>query len=160
MIRTLDWVDAIDQKIRIYRNLNNGTMSIQQKIDKSWKVTGHVTACVVKDVRFVISESGRQRVIRDGRKNVHAYGEGILLGEADDDIYAPYSLAYNPYTDASFLDRNSRRSIERCSFLVVRNNLVFVSADALSAGGDRSTPHHLTSLPQLFQFQRFSLAAA
>jgi hypothetical protein len=161
-LRQLNWEEAIGQKVRIYRNLNNGTMSIQQKIEKSWKVTGHITEAVLKDVRFVVSEASRQRVIRERCKNVHAYGEGILVGMRDETIYAPYRLAYNPYTDCKFLDRESRQTIERCAFLVVRNNLVFVSADALPANDRSPAARRSPKLPQfnLIQFQQFAIAAA
>lgn len=150
-IRPLDWQAAIGQKVRVYRNLNNGTISVQQKVEKvkeirkvvngkmtvqlkkykDWAVTGHVTNCIVRDVNFHISEAGRLRVIKDQSKNVHAWGEGFLVGEFDESIYAPIGLAYNPYTDTSFLQRDTQNPIAACLYLVVRDNWVFCSPDAV-----------------------------
>jgi hypothetical protein len=130
----MDWAAHIGQKARIYRNLNNGRMSIQIKMGKSWKVVGHVVDAVLEDVHFRVSEAGRQRVIRDGCKNVHAWGEGILLGEIDEEIIAPINLAYNPYRNETFLERGTDHIIESCQFLVVRENQVFVTPDAIGVG--------------------------
>jgi hypothetical protein len=133
-IREMDWTAHIGQRARIYRNLNNGRMSIQIKMGKSWKVVGHVVDAVLQDVQFRVSEAGRQRVIRDGCKNVHAWGEGILLGEIDEEIIAPINLAYNPYRNETFLERGTDHIIESCKFLVVRQNYVFVTPDAIGVG--------------------------
>lgn len=127
----MDWDIYIGQTARIYRNLNNGRMSIQVKLNRSWKVVGHVTSAVMGDVKFHVGEAGRQRVIRTRHKNVHAWGEGLLLSETDGSIYAPIHLAYNPYLDTSFKQGGTDNSISACSFLVVRSNRVFVTEDAI-----------------------------
>jgi len=134
-IREMDWTAHIGQRARIYRNLNNGRMSIQVKVGKSWKVVGHIVDAVLQDVQFRVSEAGRQRVIRDGCKNVHAWGEGILLGEFDESIIAPINLAYNPYQNETFLERGTDHIIASCKFLVVRENHVFVTPDAIGDTG-------------------------
>lgn len=134
-IREMDWEAHLGQTARIYRNLNNGRMSIQIKVGKSWKVVGHVLDAVLEDVKFHISEAGRQRVIRDGCKNVHAWGEGILLGAVDERIFAPVDLAYNPYVNQTFMERGTDHTITGCKFLVVRENQVFVTPDAVGDTG-------------------------
>jgi hypothetical protein len=131
-IKPLDWEHAIGQRCRIYRNLNNGTMSLQLKV-KGWYVAGHVTDAIVQDVKFHLSEASRLRVIRDGRKNVHAWGEGLLIAQFKPEIAAPIDLSYNPYEDTTFVERGTKRPIANCQYLVVRDNAVFVSLDALPA---------------------------
>jgi hypothetical protein len=143
-IKKMNWDAHCGQRVRIYRNLNNGRMSIQAKINGSWKVVGHVLDAVLQEVKFHISESGRQRVIRDGCKNVHAWGEGILVGEVDASVDAPIDLAYNPYTNSTFIERGTSHPITTCNFLIVQANQVFVSLDAVSGTGDRPI---LTLLP-------------
>ena len=156
MAKELDWNEAIGQRIRIYRNLNNGRMSIQQKPERSWLVTGHVTDCIIRDVRFHISESGRQRVINDRRKNVHAWGEGILIAQAEPDIFAPVELAYDPYTNRSFIQRGTSHAIAACRYLVVRGNRVFVSPDAIAPSLEKPR----FRLPELPLFDRLQSVAA
>lgn len=153
-IREMDWSAHIGSKIRIYRNLNNGTMSIQVK-SGSWKVVGHVTEAIVRDVKFHIQEGGRQRVIKEQRKNVHAWGEGILVAQFDDSVIAPVRLGYNPYTNATFVQRGTENPIVGCKYLAVRENLVFVSQDALIAG----TPKKVELKVIEFSFDYFACAA-
>lgn len=158
-IRELDWERFTGQTIRIYRNLNNGTMSVQAKDGKSWKVVGHVTEAIVSNVSFKIQEGGRQRTIREQCKNVHAWGQGILEAQSDPDIYAPIALGYNPYTDSTFVQRGTENVITQCRYLVVRNNLVFVSPDAVSLVTPKS--QKLQSLQNIRSFfPEFSLAIA
>ena len=132
MHRALDWATATGQRIRIYRNLNNGRMSMQLKVDRRWLVMGHETDCVIRDVAFHVSEGGRQRVIREGCKNVHAWGEGILVAQFDADIYAPIRLGYNPYIHAAFVDLDDESTIMQSGrYLVVRGNQVFVAPNKI-----------------------------
>lgn len=159
-IRQLDWDAYCGRTIRIYRNLNNGTMSVQAKEGKSWKVVGHVTEAIVSGVVFKIQEGGRQRVIRDQCKNVHAWGEGVLLSRVDESILAPIPLGYNPYTDSTFLQRGTQHPIHTCKYLVVRNNLVFVSPDAVTFGADMGSKKVTRlELPNVVQFVQWSFAA-
>lgn len=137
MIREMDWDAHTGGIIRIYRNLNNGTMSIQAKAS-GWKVVGHVTNAVVGGIKFKVRECARQQVIREKRKNVHAWGEGILLGQFSESAVAPIALGYCPYRDETFVQRDTGIPILTCSHLVVRDNLVFVSPDAIAT--DTSKP--------------------
>lgn len=159
-VRELDWDATIGQKIRIYRNLNNGTMSIQTHTKGTgWRVAGHVTNAIVADGVFHISESGRQRVIAQNRKNVHAWYEGVLIGQFNPSIDCPIDLAYNPYINETFVERRSQRAIKRCKYLVVRNNLVFVSPDALPAIEPKNESSSVISLFTMFTWQPLFVAA-
>lgn len=135
--RQLDW-SYVGQTVRIYRNLNNGRMSIQAKVNCRWLVVGHVTDCVLQNVQFSISESGRQRVIREATKNVHAWGQGILVAEFDDSVACPVPLAYNPYENSTFVQRGTDSVIIQCQYLAVRENQVLVSHDAVAQPAPRS----------------------
>jgi hypothetical protein len=106
-------------------------ISVQAKGVGGWRVVGHVDECVLAQVSFTVSEAGRQRVLRDRVKNVHAYVAGVLIAQMDDSIVAPLRLGYDPYRHRSFVERESQRAIVCCSHLVVRDNVVWVSADAL-----------------------------
>jgi hypothetical protein len=70
--------ELIGERVRVYRNLANGLLSVQSKIKGSWKVAGHAESLLLYDVDFKVSEKGRQRVITHKRKNVHAFVYGNL----------------------------------------------------------------------------------
>ncbi|MDB9529546.1 hypothetical protein PN498_26385 [Oscillatoria sp. CS-180] len=130
-IRELDWSAHLGKQTRIYRNLQNGRMSIQAKSPKSWKVVGHVLDCVLGDVKFHVVESTRQRVLTQQRRTVHAWGQGTLIGVSDLDIYAPIDLTYNPFLSDRFLERGTQNRIIYCKYLVMRNNQVWLTPDAV-----------------------------
>jgi hypothetical protein len=60
-------------KVRVYFNLHKKLLSIQTKVNGAWKVISHRQSVSLSDVTFKVSECGRQRVIKNKRKNVHAY---------------------------------------------------------------------------------------
>lgn len=94
------------QVVQVYRNLHNGLWSVKDK--ESGLVLGHDDVVVLQDAKFIVKEAGRQRVLREQKKNVHAYVEGILLDPntvPNDDLRA---VTYNPYCFSSFVSKNIR----------------------------------------------------
>lgn len=88
-------------KARVYYNLHKNMLSIQEKTAKDWRVVRHDSCVALRNVKFCVSESGRQRVLREKRKNVHAFIEGeIVPGEAV--ISADTPVSYNPYKGPFF----------------------------------------------------------
>ena len=92
------------EQVRVYRNLTTGNWSIQTKTPKGWRVRGHATSVELLDADCHVSKAGRARVLREKRKNVHAYIEGIIdlrnmsgfpYGDAD-------RISYNPYRAGTF----------------------------------------------------------
>jgi len=63
-------------KVRIYWNLHKGMWSVQ--CAKTRKVMGHATQVLVREAAFTVSEAGRQRVLKERKKNVHAFVVGEL----------------------------------------------------------------------------------
>jgi hypothetical protein len=94
---------------RVYFNLHKRKLSIQQKqINASgklvWKVVRHADFIFLKDVKFKVSEVGRQRVIREKKKNVHAFVTGIQCNDSmSGDLTKVF---YNPYKFSSFVNEN------------------------------------------------------
>ena len=97
------------KKIKVYRNLHTGTMSVQQ----GGLVVGHCDEILINGAEFVVNESGRQRVIKEKRKNVHAFVVGFLfsgeLGGRTTDGGTPVS--YNPYKMGTFYVRETGQAV-------------------------------------------------
>ena len=75
--------------------------SVQEKVNGQWKVVGHTDDITLYNVTFKVSEAGRQRVLREKKKNVHAFVEGTLSPsplKCDN----PLTIRYNPYKSGSF----------------------------------------------------------
>ena len=64
-------------KVQVYRNLHNGLISIQDL--STGLVLGHASAVDLQRATFIVREAGRQQVIREQRKNVHAFVRGKVI---------------------------------------------------------------------------------
>ena len=64
-------------KVQVYRNLHNGLISIQDL--STGLVLGHADAIDLQGATFIVREAGRQRVIVEKRKNVHAFVRGRVI---------------------------------------------------------------------------------
>lgn len=96
------------RRVEVYFNLHKKCLSVRHR----GLVIGHAAAVELADVTFAVSEAGRQRVLRDGRKNVHAFIRGTLVSSVPhgepvpaltyDKAVAP-TVTYNPYKNDSFV---------------------------------------------------------
>lgn len=89
----------------IYRNLRPGkSMSDRAfSIMQDGLVVGHSDYVVVKDARFVVREGGRQRVLHEKRKNVHAFVVGTIIDPKTPCPGRWYPVRYNPYVVRTFV---------------------------------------------------------
>ncbi len=87
-----------NRRVEVYRNVNKRD-GVWYSVRQDGKVIGHTKAIHLKECYFVVHEAGRQRVIKTGRKNVHAYVLGYVtqprqskydLGPARAGMYKPY----------------------------------------------------------------------
>lgn len=100
----------IGQRVDVYRNLhtNNG-YSI--RCAKSGLVLAHCSTVRLKNAKFVVSESGRQKTIQEKRKRVHAYvrGELATFNEALPKDFE--KVEYNPYFTPFFMSARTNEPL-------------------------------------------------
>ena len=95
-----------DRKVFVYKNLHKGCWSIKQ----DGLVKAHATELTLYGCNMYVNRKGRQRVLKERSKNVHAFVRGILVDDKTmRDHYGwlkpmPRSVSYNPYKSASFRD--------------------------------------------------------
>jgi hypothetical protein len=82
--------------VRVYRNLHRDAFSLQQ----DGRVVAHTDKLCLKDVVAQVSQAGRQRVIREKKRNVHAYLIGHICEATKPKGVS--ELTYNPYLFGSF----------------------------------------------------------
>ena len=98
----------LKQKVMVYKNLHNGLFSIRQ----NGLVVAHVESITLYNVKFVISESGRLKVIRDKQKNVHAFISGFVTSVNNCFTIADkHAITYNPYKYDSFIYKNGSHTV-------------------------------------------------
>lgn len=102
--------------IDAYRNLRNGLWSIRSR--KTGRVTDHAASAIVVEPRLIVQPAGRERVRREGRKNVHAFvrGHGIYFNAAARDVAEwseqPQRITYNPYVNDGFVWHDTQEPVD------------------------------------------------
>lgn len=91
----------------VYRNLQKKCWSVMDQ--KTRRVIAHREYLVLRNGKFVVREGGRQRVLREHQKNVHAFAVGEIaetytIDETDD----RKRIFYNPYVNETFIDNHDR----------------------------------------------------
>ena len=98
-------------KVFVYFNLHKKCFSVKAlEGENKGRVVAHVKYAVIYSPTFKVSEAGRQRVLRERKKNVHA---GVV-GQWFDDEYSTTrtvelsamlgrAVTYNPYRFDSFV---------------------------------------------------------
>lgn len=91
-------------RVEVYFNLHKHVFSVRQC--STGRVILHANRVHLRDPEFVVRKSGRDRVLREGKKNVHAFVRGEATHfDAFDPDYDGYTLvSYNPYKYATFVD--------------------------------------------------------
>jgi hypothetical protein len=100
----------------------------------------HAESMILNDVRFAVQPAGREKVRREGRKNVHAFvrGEPAFIrhvGDGDDgDLttanmerqgYRP--ITYNPYRFESFVFADTLEPVHEASQVVLIGKRIYLS---------------------------------
>ena len=85
-------------RVEIYFNLHKKVFSMRHK----GKVIAHVCNATLKNVTYVVQPAGRARVLREGKKNVHAFARGELIERIPLFNYRGNLAKYNPYKAATF----------------------------------------------------------
>lgn len=121
-----------NKSYRIYRNLHKGNFSVQGyvKDKKGYRIVDRVSAAILTNVTFKVSESGRKKVIREQRKNVHAF---VVAEDYDVKILQIFDLSklrelyYNPYKHDSFVYKDSGESLSGkvLNKVLIINNKVY-----------------------------------
>ena len=95
---------TLGDRVFIYRNLHKKCWSVKSMETKL--VIAHVNSIALEDVTFKVSEAGRQRVLLEKRKNVHAGVVGYICDLPSENLL-PIKIQYNPYKAGDFISEGS-----------------------------------------------------
>ena len=127
-------------KVRVYKNLHKDCYSVKsmEGVSKGL-VIAHCDNIVLKNVKYIMSERGRQRVLSTRQKNVHAYLEGEILSivpRVDSNFRLPIyselpfsevlSVTYNPYKYESFVYKENETPIHISDYAILNENGIHV----------------------------------
>ena len=115
-------------KHKVYYNLHKKCLSIMLR----GKVLQHSTEFFLKDVEFRVSQAGRSRVLKEKRKNVHAFVCGVPDETWRTDLGAMVTamagrkVTYNPYKYNSFVYADNLEPVYKVKWAGVINRDIFV----------------------------------
>lgn len=104
--------------VETYRNLHRGCISVR----RGGLVKKCVSQIALADVVFRVQEGGRQRVLREGRKNVHAFARGAPTHRPPPRNLCRVDVTYDPYKYASFVTRKGKQPVHTAVYAIVRTS--------------------------------------
>jgi len=110
-------------KVEVYKNLHKDTWSIRDQ--STGLVVDHSDHVLIKDAKFVVQKRGRNRVLKEKRKNVHAFVRGVIC---------PYrelggnwnQVKYDPYKADHFYRIGTGEAVKESSTVVMDTHGVWV----------------------------------
>lgn len=97
----------IGERVFVYRNIHKKCYSVKSL--KTNRVIAHVDSIDLINVSFRVSQAGRDRVLREKRKNVHAGVVGIVASSSLEN--ATTDVTYNPYKYNSFVLKSNEAPV-------------------------------------------------
>jgi len=109
--RTVD----MEQPVSVYFNLHKKCYSIKQ----SGLVIGHCDGLRLRDATFKVNESGRQRVLREKQKNIHAFVTGYVRNVDQCGSFDSQQVTYNPYKYESFVSSTHLQPVTSALYVII-----------------------------------------
>ena len=127
-------------RVFVYFNLHKKCFSIKAlEGDRKGRVIAHSDTVVLEGCKLLVSEAGRQRVLREKRKNVHAGVSGTWINYCTnraDNAFDFISMigrqvTYNPYKYDSFVIKATEQSVDKADVVGMK---VFADAEGTKRG--------------------------
>tara|TARA_R100001224_G_scaffold28522_1_gene15547 strand:- start:11 stop:406 length:396 start_codon:yes stop_codon:yes gene_type:complete len=122
-------------RVEVYWNLHQRLWSV--RCVETGRVINHSQRLRLKDVTWVVQPAGRARVLKQQRKNVHAFARGTLVQDVQ--TWSSFSswdgvrsVMYNPYKHTSFVYCDDEGPIKQsiCAMMTAERSVT----------GDKRTP--------------------
>lgn len=113
--------------VDVYYNLHKHTFSIKEK----GRVVAHADTVAIKWARFVVQPKGREKVIKEGRKNVHAFVRGQLdRTRRTPDLTGYRKASYNPYRAPYFVDAETGDELWEAASVILHEGKAYYKGHA------------------------------
>ena len=108
-----------NNRVYVYRNLHKGCFSVRQE----GKVIDHVKSITLRCARFLVGKKGREKVLRECRKNVHAGISGYVIDPQSVrgilGSLTPHKVMYNPYEYETFVKAEDFSPVKKSGYAVL-----------------------------------------
>ncbi|QFG04662.1 hypothetical protein PBI_KEZIACHARLES14_88 [Mycobacterium phage Keziacharles14] len=116
-------------KVFVYWNLHRGMWSVKalEGPDKGRVIARHQLV-ILRNAKGKVSEAGRQRVLRERKKNVHAGLVGELVqGEAVTLKPDARKVTYNPYRYETFVYQDDETPFQGTDLAILGHKTVYAT---------------------------------
>jgi hypothetical protein len=127
-------------RVFVYFNLHKKCFSIKAlEGDRKGRVVAHSNTVLLEGCKLLVSEAGRQRVLREKRKNVHAGVSGTWINYCTNRANNAFDfismigrqVTYNPYKYDSFVIKATEQSVDKADVVGMK---VFADAEGIKRG--------------------------
>lgn len=115
-------------KVFVYYNLHKGLWSLKAlEGEHKGKVVAHCEQVGLMDATPKESEKGRQRVLEEKQKNVHAGITGTILwiDGAPVGVDRAKQVSYNPYKKPHFVYKGDLTEFTGCDYAILKDKSVW-----------------------------------
>ena len=105
----------LTRRVYVYFNLHKKVWSVRQK----GTPVEHTKHIMLEDVRFLVGQAGRKKVLKEKRKNVHAGVSGYIVLRVPNVPDAIHNVTYNPYKYETFVDCLDREPVTHADYAVL-----------------------------------------
>ena len=117
------WADLDDElPVEVYRNTNR--KGVVYTIRQGGYVVAHADEIHLVNAEFHVSDSGRKRVKKTGKKNVHAWVRGEIVKECGE-LRNAFPVYYNPKKTKSFIRMDTKKPVHKAPFVTLNKDGVF-----------------------------------
>lgn len=140
--------------VRVYWNLRKKMFSVQCK--KTNRVITHTNLIFLEDVKFNVRKGGRERVLREKRKNVHAFVEGLCdlnLRTWQSGLHNAFNVKYDPHVNESFVNVENNEPVYAAKIVCMstRDNSPIVQASTFRTEERQGQIEELKTLLNTFK---------
>ena len=104
-----------NMRVEVYWNLHKHLFSVRAlEGPNKGRVISHSHRITLTDVKFAVQPAGRERVRREGKKNVHAFVRGRIANSGFEDCHEDFNdekITYNPYIYDTFVNAKTKEPI-------------------------------------------------
>lgn len=123
-------------RVSVHHDENKDTLVIMKNGEL---MTSIATEVLLVDVEFKVNQEGRERMLKECKKNVHAYVEGKLLAYTllrgdtaimEDEFRAENNairVTYQPYNQSTFIVADTKHPILAASTALIARRRIWVS---------------------------------
>ena len=106
--------------VEVYYNLHNKTFSVRH----AGRVWFHTNVLTLRNCKFAVQPAGRAKVLKEKKKNVHAFIRGFFVRGDDHTnhrmLHAQQAM-YNPYKTSTFVNVNSGEPVYEADMVYLNN---------------------------------------